>query len=270
MPGHPESPERVGSVADTLEKRGYTFHAPEPCHEVDIRRVHTESHMIRVKRGTFFDGDTPLLPNIFEYAKLSAGSAILSAQAASMTESAFSLMRPPGHHATTDRAMGFCYFNNIAIAIAHFLHQNPGKKAAILDIDVHHGNGTEDIFYENKAVFFVSLHQVPLYPGTGLESHKNILNIPLHPGTVEKDYLHHLQTACESIEDFGPHILGISAGFDTFQEDPLAQMNLQISTYGKIAERIALINSPKFIVLEGGYSQKMDECVYEFLKPFSD
>ena len=226
--------------------------------------------MHRVQTETFFDGDTPPLPNIFEYAKLSAGSAMQAAQAASMTESSFSLMRPPGHHATPDRVMGFCYLNNMAIAVAYYLDQHPEVKVAILDIDVHHGNGTEAAFRGNEAVLFVSLHQVLLYPGTGLESYQNILNIPLPPGTDETHYLKALRQACERIDAFSPDLLGISAGFDTFEEDPLAHIDLQIETYGKMAERIVQINSPKFIVLEGGYSQKMAECVYEFLKPFHD
>ena len=139
-------------------------------------------------------------------------------------ETAFSLMRPPGHHATRTRVMGFCYFNNIAIASARFLADHPSKRIAIVDIDCHHGNGTEDFALGRDRIFYASLHQSPLYPGTGLESPMNCLNFPLPPFTEETPYLAALETACERIREFNPDILGVSAGFDTYEEDPLTQM----------------------------------------------
>lgn len=142
------------------------------------------------------------------------------------------------------------------------------EKAAILDIDCHHGNGTEDIFMGNDSVLYVSLHQSPLYPGTGLVSQGNVVNFPLLPGTPESEYLNTLDQACQKITEFNPSILGISAGFDTFEKDPLTQLNLVVETYRKIGNRIAALKIPAFVVMEGGYSYKLPECVYTFLLGF--
>lgn len=270
LPGHPESPERIHAAHAFLKERGCTFIEPLPCCDQDILRVHSQELLQRVKSGDFFDSDTPVLPKIFDYALLAAGSAILASETALTEAAAFSLMRPPGHHATKNRVMGFCYFNNIAIAMARHIQENPGKKGAILDIDCHHGNGTEDIFLGNDSVLFVSLHQSPLYPGTGMESHKNVLNFPLHPGTGEADYLDILHRACQKIADFDPTLLGISAGFDTYREDPLTQLNLEVSTYRKIGKTIAELRRPTFIVMEGGYSRDLPECVFDLLSGFDE
>ena len=267
-PGHPESPERIQATAEYLEKKGYSFVQSQPCSEADVLRVHSEEMVTNVKMGTFFDGDTPALPGIYDYALLSAGAAMLALDSAFEGETAISLMRPPGHHATRDRVMGFCYFNNIAIAVAGHIGTHTAQKAAILDIDCHHGNGTEDIFRGHDSVLYVSLHQSPLYPGTGLVSQGNVVNFPLFPGTPESDYLDTLDRACQKIAEFTPSILGISAGFDTFEEDPLTQLNLVVDTYRKIGDRIAGLGIPTFIVMEGGYSSRLPECVYEFLQGF--
>ena len=266
QPGHPESPERVRSIHAYLGEKGFTFIQPQPCSEGDVLRVHSDEHLMAVKTETVFDADTPPFPNIFKYAVLSAGAAIEAAQTALEGETALSLMRPPGHHATQNRVMGFCYFNNIAIAAAKFLHENPNEKVAILDIDCHHGYGSEDFFVGNESVLFVSLHQSPLYPGTGLTSDENAINFPLLPGTSEIQYLDALEKACKKIENFKPTLLGVSAGFDTFQEDPLTQLNLEVMTYGKIGIKIKQLNTPTYIILEGGYSPRLPECVYEFIR----
>ena len=146
--GHPESPERVAAALALLNERQHEWMTPELCTEQDILRVHTPHVLSAVKNGEFLDADTPFFPQIFELAQLSAGSAILAAQQAIKGQPAFSLMRPPGHHAERDRVMGFCYFNNIAIAVAKILGEDSPavKRVAILDFDCHHGNGTEDIF----------------------------------------------------------------------------------------------------------------------------
>ena len=265
-PGHPESPERIRSTHEFLESKGYAFLDPKPCDREDILRVHSEALFSAVETENFFDGDTPALPGIIGHALLSAGAAIQAAESAVQGNNAFSLMRPPGHHATRDRVMGFCHFNNIAVATASFIEGSPGQKAAILDIDCHHGNGTEDIFAGHASVLYVSLHQSPLYPGTGLQSSCNILNFPLPPYTSEADYLKVLDEACQKIDAFAPTLLGISAGFDTFQEDPLTQLNLEVKTYKKIGKRISKLNKPTFVVMEGGYSSKLPECVYQFIQ----
>ncbi len=265
-PGHPESPERIRSVQDHLKERGYTFREPQPCAEADILRVHTKEHWQRVVSGDFFDPDTPVLPGIADFARLAAGSAIQAAETAICEGPSFSLMRPPGHHATRGRVMGFCYINNIAIAVAKRLDAHPGQRIAILDIDVHHGNGTEDIVKGWPEVLYISLHQTPLYPGTGLDSLDNIINFPLPPATNGTHYLVVLDKTCQSIADFKPSLLGVSAGFDAFQEDPLAQMDLDMTTFGDIGRLIAGLGIPTFTVMEGGYSAHLPECVEAFVR----
>ncbi len=264
-PGHPESSDRIKNTKDFLKKKNYTFTPPSPCTDEDILRVHNRNHLEAVKTGSFFDPDTPFLPRIYDYALLSAGGALEAVESSWQGETSFSLMRPPGHHATRDRVMGFCYLNNLAIAVAFFLEKNPDKKVAILDIDVHHGNGTEDIFRNNQNVFYISLHQYPLFPGTGKESGKNFLNYPLPPGTGENLYLDTLEKACDHILQFNPALIGISLGLDTLNTDPLSTFNLSPDSYTKIAARISLLKKPVFIIMEGGYSEDIPLSTYNFL-----
>ena len=263
-PGHPESPQRVKSAYEYLQGKGYEFSKPQQASQEDILLVHSKALLERVKNSNFFDPDTPNLKNIFFYATLSAGAAIMAMELCLKGCPTFSLMRPPGHHATKDSLGGFCYFNNIAIASQKAIRQ--GKRITILDIDCHHGNGTQDIFGGEKQLLYVSLHQVPLYPGSGLESVDNCLNYPLKPGSREKDYLAVLESALSQIKSFSPQILGISAGFDTYQDDPLANIELNTDSYRKIAGLISKLGIPTFCVLEGGYSSQLKVCLYEFLQ----
>lgn len=262
-PGHPENPQRVKAAYEFLKQKGMSFLEPRPCQEEDIFLVHSQVLLDEVKNNHFFDADTPNLKGIFEYARLAAGSAILAQEAALEGENAFSLMRPPGHHAGKDFLGGFCYFNNIAIATTKALGEV--KRAAILDLDCHHGNGTQDIFLGNERVLYVSLHQSPLYPGTGLKSEKNCFNYPLPAGTDGKRYLATLTQALKNIKDFGPELLGISLGFDTYRDDPLTNFGLEIATYRSIGALIKELSVAGFGVLEGGYSQSLGECLVEFL-----
>lgn len=266
---HPESPERVKICYNFLVSKknslGLEFIEPKPCSEEDILLVHTKEILNKVKNGDFFDPDTPNVSDIFEYASLSCGAAIEASQVVlNEKEFAFSLMRPPGHHAGKNSLGGFCYFNNMAIAIKKSL--GTIKKAAILDLDCHHGNGTENIFLGLKGVLYVSLHQSPLYPGTGLASRENCLNFPLEDGTVEAGYISTLKTALEEIEYFKPGLLGISMGFDTYKEDPLTNIGLETNSYLKISQLICGLKIPAFAILEGGYSQGIGECLYNFLR----
>ena len=272
-PGHPEKPERVRSAVALLHKEFHTWVTPEPCTDEDILRVHTREMFDAVRTGRFSDADTPFLSGIFELAKLAAGAAILAAEHARAGRPAFSLMRPPGHHAERDRIMGFCYFNNIAIAVARSLNEHV-KHVAILDFDCHHGNGTEDIFRGHERVLFVSLHQSPCYPGTGNTAEGNCLNYPLPPGTGPEPFLAALDDGLGRIRDFQPDLLAVSAGFDAYKSDPITQMGLEIETFhdigGRIADftRSATAGSPAlpcFAVLEGGYSHEFARCVDAFV-----
>jgi len=262
--GHPESPLRVKTSYEYLKEKGFGFLEPEPAKEEDIRIVHTKELIGSVKNLDFFDADTPALAGIFDYACLSAGAAIMAMELSLSGKPAFSLLRPPGHHAGRNFLGGFCYFNNLAVAVQKAILL--GKKVAILDIDCHHGNGTQDIFLGRKDVLYVSLHQVPLYPGTGLKSEKNCLNYPLRAGTTEKEYLDTLKGAISQIQKFLPDLLAISVGFDTYKDDPLTNIDLDIVSYGKIKELIVATGLPYFCALEGGYSPELKYCVYEFLK----
>ena len=262
-PGHPESPLRVKLAYQFLKQKGLTFIEPAPCKEEDVLAVHSQGLLDAVQSGQFSDADTPNLKGIFEHASLAAGSAIQAQERALKGENAFSLMRPPGHHAGKDTIGGFCYFNNIAIAMKKALKKV--KKGAILDLDCHHGNGTQDIFLGNERVLYVSLHQSPLYPGTGLESEENCLNYPLPAGTDGKRYLATLAQALKNIKAFDPELLGISLGFDTYREDPLTNFGLEIAAYRDIGALIKELSIAGFGVLEGGYSQRLGECILEFL-----
>ncbi len=269
-PGHPESSERVRATSGLLgESGGFEFIPPKPCTRQDLLLVHSPSLVRTIEAGRFSNPETPALPGIYDYARLSAGGAILAMESALNGEPAFSLMRPPGHHAGKATFGGFCYFNSVAIAVARALKSGRIKNAAILDIDVHHCNGTQDIFLGRKNVTVVSLHRFgDFYPGTGKHSEANCHNFPLDAGTEEALYLQKLEVALDVIKKFGPDVLAISAGFDTFREDPIGGLGLDIETYAEISKMIANLGIPRFAALEGGYSEKLPECVASFLKNF--
>jgi acetoin utilization deacetylase AcuC-like enzyme len=261
---HVEGPGRIKKAHEILEGKGYGFLQPEPAMEDDLLMVHDNEYMWAVKKGLVEDGDTPAYDNIFEYARLSAGAAILASQ----TE-AFSLMRPPGHHAGRAGAAlgastrGFCYFNNIAIAVKKL-----GKPTLILDIDGHHGNGTQEIFQGDKQVTYVSLHRHPNYPGTGTSSMGNCLNFPLPRDCGDTYYVGALEKALRSIDLAKFEVVAVSAGFDTHDGD-LASLGLTETGYRAIGKRIGELGKPTFFVLEGGYmGENVGKDIDALLKSF--
>ena len=264
QPGHPESPLRVSTCYEYLKKEGFEFREPSLCTEKDILLVHSGRLLLKLKNEDFFDADTPALANIFHYAGLSAGSAIDAALFSLKGENSFSLMRPPGHHATRDNLGGFCYFNNIAIATMKA--KETVDKVAIVDLDCHHGNGTQDIFLGRKDIIYVSLHQSPLYPGTGLKSQENCFNYPLAADTSPTSYLNTLNEALDNVIKFNPDLIAVSMGFDTYKLDSLTSLSLEKETYFKIGRVLSGLKKPLFSVLEGGYNtQEMPECLGIFL-----
>ena len=246
---HIEGPERVRRACEILKEKGYKFLAPEPASQNDILRVHDADYVRRLKDGFAEDADTLAYEDIYEYARLAAGGAILAAKVAG-----FSLMRPPGHHAGRRglalgvRTKGFCYLNNIAIAVK-FL----GKPCLVLDIDGHHGNGTQEIFYGDETVTYVGLHRYPHYPGTGYASEGNCLNFPLSGDCGDGVYLKTLDEALSKVDLDKFEVVAVSAGFDAHAGD-LASLGLTENCCGEIGKRIASLNKHTFFVLEGGYS----------------
>jgi acetoin utilization deacetylase AcuC-like enzyme len=262
---HVEGPQRVKLAHEFLVEKGYEFLEPKPATEDDLLRVHDADYLWNLKKGLAEDSDTPAYDNIYEFARLSAGGALLAAKVCG-----FSLMRPPGHHAGVFGAAlgvptrGFCYLNNLAIAVKAL-----GEAALILDVDGHHGNGTQEVFQGDPKVVYVSLHRHPHYPGTGARSEGNCLNFPL-PGDVgEKRYLETLDRALGMVDDvdrFG--VVAVSAGFDTRVGD-LASLGLSEHSYWEIGKRIAGLGKPTFFVLEGGYmGKKVGKGIDQLLRGF--
>lgn len=267
-PGHPEAPERVTRTAERLKAAGHTLELPRlRASAEDVALVHARGHFAAVRAGDFLDPDTAHFPGIERIALTSLSGALSAAQAAQAGAPAFSLMRPPGHHAGKERVSGFCYFNNIAVACARALKDAAGP-VAILDIDVHHGDGTEELMTRREGVLFCSLHQVPLYPGTGLKSHDNVVNVSIPPFTGEGPYIKEAEKALQTLLDFKPALLAVSAGFDTYKEDPIAQLKLEKSSYRKLGGLLAQTKLKRFAVLEGGYAEDLPVLVEKFLDGF--
>ncbi len=264
--GHPESPERISRAYELLRQKGYEFSEPTPCTEEDLLLVHTHRLIESVQNNDFFDFDCPNIPRIYDYATLSVGGALLALDLSLSDGKSFSLMRPPGHHASADRLGGFCYFNNIAVASAKALEKC--EKIAVLDFDCHHGNGTQAVFLGNERVLYISWHQAPLYPGTGLRSEQNCVNFPMRPGADHSFFFKLFEKGLREVEKFDPELIAVSAGFDSYIGDPLTMLRFEKRTYLEIGEKIKALDVPSFAVLEGGYGVEFAECVLNFLQGY--
>ena len=265
--GHPERSARIARSVPLLKERhpDWEWRIPKAASEAALLRAHSRDHVERIRNATRdFDADTPVYPKIYEHALRSAGAAIEAARAALSGERGFSLMRPPGHHATRDRAMGFCYFNNIAIVALDVLDDS-AKRVAIWDFDAHHGNGTEAIVANNSQVAFASIHQFPGYPGTGTKSFANVTNYPLGPGRPRNHHVDVAKRTLEKLVAFKPDLLLVSAGFDAYARDPLVQMTLGAEDFSTFGEWLHQLDIPVATILEGGYSDELPELIDAFL-----
>jgi acetoin utilization deacetylase AcuC-like enzyme len=266
-PGHPERPARITRTVPVLKDRHPTWEWREPraATKDELLRAHSSEHIDHVEnpRGDF-DMDTPAYPKIYDYGLKSAGAGIQAAHAALKGEHGFVLNRPPGHHATHDRAMGFCYLSNIAVAALDAL-ENGADRVAIWDFDAHHGNGTEAIVAHNERIRFASIHQFPAYPGTGEKPFANIDNFAVAPGTPRKEHVEICKRALDRSITFNPNLILVSAGFDAYARDPLVQMTLELEDFATLGEWLRKIDIPIAAILEGGYSDDLPELIDAFL-----
>jgi acetoin utilization deacetylase AcuC-like enzyme len=236
----------------TVLHERFPFVECAPATDADVLRCHTERllEQVRTTRG-FIDGDTICTETTYEAALLAAGAAIEAVR-----RGGFALARPPGHHSERDRAMGFCIFDSVAIAARWAQAELGVERIAIVDWDVHHGNGTQDVVAGDPSILFVSLHQWPLYPGTGgpHEQGDRLLNIPLPPGTGDAGYLEAWSVAEHAVRAFEPDLLLVSSGFDAHVDDPLADMELTADGFRELARRASTLAPRVAAVLEGGYN----------------
>ncbi len=272
MSEHPERPERITAIVETLKKNKKLIWKKNKEFDKEILKItHTPEHIDKVNKAFpekgfhFLDADTIISPGSKDASYDAVGSIIRGIDGIESGEfkNFFACVRPPGHHATKDNSMGFCIFNSIACGAMYLLNKYKYKKILILDFDIHHGNGTADIFYDNKNVCYISLHQYPFYPGiSGSTENKglynNCLNIPLPAGTRSREYLDAFEHALKKIKEFKPDYILISAGFDAVMSDPIGQFNLRPKDFYEITKRILFCakkycNGKVGSILEGGY-----------------
>ena len=272
-PGHPEQIARVAVIVENFERlnnKNILWKKPSIITDEIIKDTHNAEYVDFVKNSfpnkgfSSLDGDTIISPGSKNATIDAVGSIIAAIDGVENKDfkNAFCPVRPPGHHAEKNKAMGFCIYNNVAIGANYLIKKYNYKKVAIIDFDVHASNGTADIFYDNEKVLLISTHQYPYYPGTGSEQEKgkfnNILNIPLPAGTSSEEYLNAFDRVLKKLDEFKPEFILISAGFDAHKDDPLAQIKLETEDFYTITKRI-LETSNKFCngkvvsILEGGY-----------------
>jgi acetoin utilization deacetylase AcuC-like enzyme len=271
---HPERPERIRAIEALLSERDWLGYEPReapPATDAQLEAVHPAAHVAAVRdhcsAGAPFDLDTPTSPGSWDAALHAAGAACALAEAllAGDAPTGFCGLRPPGHHAEADRAMGFCLFSNIAVAARHAIDSLGADRVLVLDWDVHHGNGTNAIFHSSPEVLFASIHQWPFYPGTGAAADVGsgagegfTLNLPVPAGAGEDEFLGLVQhVVCPAARDFRPDLILISAGFDAHREDPLAECRLETSSFAQLTAQVTTLAEglgvPAGAVLEGGY-----------------
>ena len=271
--GHPERIDRVTVVNQGLKKilsKDLVWLKPKTFNQKYMGLAHDQKYLDNLQKSfpkegsVFLDGDTLIGPGSQQAALDAVGSVLFGIDQVinKKSKNAFCSVRPPGHHAESNKAMGFCIYNNVAIGAHYLLNHYNLKKVAIIDFDVHHGNGTQEIFYDNKQVLYISSHQYPFYPGTGSASengrHNNILNIPIDAGTEGTIFLNAYENIFRKIKEFKPEFILLSSGFDAHINDPLAQINLQSKDFAELTRRIMevakeICESTIVSVLEGGY-----------------
>ena len=271
--GHPEKTDRVTAVIENFKKiddKNLIWKKPAKFNLSLINKTHSEDYVNQVEKSfpkkglVFLDGDTIISPGSKDATKDAVGSIIAAIDGVENKEfnSAFCAVRPPGHHAEKDKAMGFCIYNNVAVGANYLIEKYKYNKIAIIDFDVHHGNGTQNIFYDNEKVLYISTHQYPYYPGSGSEKEKgnfdNVLNIPLKAGTTSEEYFNAYEIVLNKLKTFKPEFLLFSAGFDAHIDDPLAQLMLSSEDFYKITKRTlecsrSLCKGRVVSILEGGY-----------------
>ena len=274
--GHPEKIDRVTAVIDNFKKinnKELIWKKPAKFDQSFLINTHSSEYIDLVSKSfpenglAFLDGDTVVSPGSKEATKDAVGSIITAIDGVQQKEfkNAFCAVRPPGHHAEKDKAMGFCIYNNVAVGANYLIEKYKYNKVAIIDFDVHHGNGTQDIFYNNEKVLYISTHQYPYYPGSGSEKEKgkfnNVFNIPLEAGTTAEEYLNAYEHVLKKLKEFKPEFLLFSAGFDAHIDDPLAQLRLNSEDFYQLTKRTldvvkSFCNGNVVSILEGGYDLK--------------
>ena len=270
--GHPERADRVSVIVDNLKKfkKQLIWKKPTKFDRKFLNITHNNKYVDMIESSfpqkgfSYLDGDTIISPGSKEATFDAVGSIIAAIDGVENNEfkNGMAVVRPPGHHAEKEKAMGFCIYNNVAVGANYLINKYKYKKVAILDFDVHHFNGTQDIFYNNEKVLGISTHQYPYYPGSGSDKERgkfnNIQNIPLPAGTNSEEYLNALEFGLKKLREFKPEFILISAGFDSHKDDPLAQFELTSKDFYEITRRILEIakntcNGKVVSTLEGGY-----------------
>ena len=274
--GHPEKIDRVTAVIDNFKKldnKNLIWKKPTNFDQDLLIKTHSLDYINQVQKSfpqngfNFLDGDTVVSPGSKDATKDAVGSILTAIEGIQNKDfkNAFCAVRPPGHHAEKEKAMGFCIYNNVAVGANYLIEKYKYNKIAIIDFDVHHGNGTQDIFYDNEKVLYISTHQYPYYPGSGSEKEKgkynNIFNIPLEAGTTAVEYLNAYEHVLNKLKEFKPEFLLFSAGFDAHIDDPLAQLRLSSEDFYTLTKRTLEISKPfcngnVVSILEGGYDLK--------------